>query len=240
MGRPRILDEKIMSKIAEKLGKDDITKINAMVSRKARKLGISAEAALILLAKDYGIGTATYQRRLDPTKQAEIRVASSTIRVSNSPKIQPGKPNNQRTANLNNKRAQLKSSIDSLIQDDELRNRCKNSLLANSNFDIAINQATLVLEERIRTKAVPTTRLVGENLVGYAFNEDPARTVLLVASGESDDQRGFTQIMRGVVPAFRNKTHHHITNTFSREEAMRVCGLVDVLLRVVDNSTKVR
>jgi len=64
--------------------------------------------------------------------------------------------------------------------------------------------------------------------------------MLRVASQEEDDQRGFTQILRGIVPAFRNKTHHHIINSFSREEAMRVCGFIDVLLRVVDNSTKVK
>ncbi len=75
--------------------------------------------------------------------------------------------------------------------------------------------------------------------MGYAFNEEINRTVLRVASNEAEDQRGFTQILRGIVPAFRNKTHHHITNTFSREEALRVVGFIDVLLRIVDNSVMV-
>jgi hypothetical protein len=97
--------------------------------------------------------------------------------------------------------------------------------MASSNFDRAINQATQILEDRIRTKAQPPQKLTGEKLVGYSFK---------------DDQRGFTQILRGIVPAFRNLTHHHIIDRVSREEAMRVCGFVDVLLRVVDNSVKVR
>ena len=50
-----------------------------MVSRKASKLGISSEAALIILAKDSGIGTSSFQRKLDPAKQAEIRDALPTI-----------------------------------------------------------------------------------------------------------------------------------------------------------------
>jgi len=79
MARPRILDSKIMSKIAKKLGKKDITAVNGMVSKKASKLGISAEAALILLAKEYGIGTSTYQRNLEVTKQAEVRDALPAI-----------------------------------------------------------------------------------------------------------------------------------------------------------------
>jgi uncharacterized protein (TIGR02391 family) len=97
-----------------------------------------------------------------------------------------------------------------------------------------------VLEDRIREKAQPTKKLVGENLVGYAFNEEISKTVLRVASNDPEDQRGFTQILRGTFAAFRNKTHHHIIKNISREEAMRVCGFIDVLLRVVDNSVKVK
>jgi len=134
----------------------------------------------------------------------------------------------------------LKLAIEYLIEDQELRSRCQDILMASANFDRPINQATLVLEDRMRKKAEPTAKLVGENLVGYAFNEEISKTVLRVASNDADDQRGFTQILRGVVAAFRNKTHHHVVNNFSREEAMRVCGFIDVLLRVVDNSVKVK
>jgi len=242
MGRPRILDQKIMSKIAKKIGKKDITAVNGMVSKKAAKLGISAEAALILLAKEYGIGTSTYQRKLDVTKQAEVRDALPNMfapihAVNNNSKAR----NSGDSAKSNvSKRASLKLAIEYLIQDQELQSRCQDILLASANFDRPINQATLVLEDRVRKKSEPTQKLVGENLVGYAFNEDLSKTVLRVASNDADDQRGFTQMLRGIVAAFRNKTHHHVINSFSREEAMRVCGFIDVLLRVVDNSVKVK
>src|SRR5208282_3892567 len=127
-----------------------------------------------------------------------------------------------------------------LIQDNELRDRCGDILLASSKFDRPINQATQVLEDRIRKKAQPNLvgkKLVGEALVNFAFNEDLSKTVLQV-NDDPEDQRGFTQILRELVPAFRNKTHHHILNNLSREEAMRVCGFIDVLLRVVDGTTK--
>ena len=117
--------------------------------------------------------------------------------------------------------------------------RCKDILLARSHFDRPINQATLVLEDRIRNKAEPPTRLVGENLVRYAFNADLSRTVLKI-SNSPDEQRGFIFMIQGVVPAFRNLTHHHVTNSFTQKEALRVCSFIDVLLRVVDNSTKIR
>lgn len=241
MARPRILDQKIMSKIAKKLGKNDFTFVNGMVSKKAWKHGISAEAALILLAKEHGIGTSTYQRNLDVTKQAEVRDAlpaifASAKSISHSTRTKNGNG----VKSTISKKASLKLAIEYLIEDQELRTRCQDILMASANFDRPINQATLVLEDRIRKKAQPTVKLVGENLVGYAFNEDISKTVLRVASNDSDDQRGFTQILRGVVPAFRNKTHHHIVNNFSREEAIRVCGFIDVLLRVVDSSVKIK
>ncbi len=242
MGRPAILDRKLMGRVAAKLGKKDITAVNSIVSRKASKLGISSEAALVVLAKEQGIGTSAFQRKLDAAKQAEIRgnLASFFSPQRRNVRDENRGNNSGPSRPAISKRASLKAAIEYLLQDQELKTRCQDILLASTNFDRPINQATLVLEDRIRKKAMPTQKLVGENLVGYAFNDDPARTVLRVASNDSDDQRGFTQILKGIVPAFRNKTHHHIINSFSRDEAIRVCGFIDVLLRVVDGSTKVR
>lgn len=241
MARPRILDQKIMLKIVKKLGKKNIIAVNGIVSKKASKLGISAEAALILLAKEHGIGTSTYQRNLDVTKQAEVRDALPSIFAPARAKDHAGKIKNENgTKPTISKKASLKLAIEYLIEDQELRSRCQDILMASANFDRPINQATLVLEDRIRKKAQPAQKLVGENLVGYAFNEEISKTVLRVAGNDSDDQRGFTQMLRGIFAAFRNKTHHHIIKNFSREEAMRVCGFIDVLLRVVDNSVKMK
>jgi len=237
----RILDAKLMKKIAKKLGKSDLTAINKIVSRRAAKLGISSEAALVLLAKEHGVGSSVYQRSLDPSKQAEIRdtlpaafVPARGAAAGNGVQGSSGVTTRPQVS----RRAALKAAIEYLIQDKELLSRCGDILLASANFDRPVNQATLVLEDRIRTKAQHPKKLVGENLVSYAFNEDLAKTILSVASNDADDQRGFTQMLRGVVPAFRNRTHHHLTNTFSREEALRVCGFIDVLLRVVDASVK--
>jgi hypothetical protein len=62
----------------------------------------------------------------------------------------------------------------------------------------------------------------------------------LQISSNQEEQRGFTYIIRGIVPAFRNLTHHHVTTKFSREDGLRVCGFIDVLLRIVDSSIKIR
>lgn len=239
MGR-RILDKKIMQKIAQKTGKNNLARVNVMVSHRATKLGISPEAALVLLAKQNGIGSAIYQRGLDSSKQAEIRHALTTpIAPIRSIPASKNEVRGQATHSTSH-HAALRNAIESLIQDTELRARCIDLLLMKSKFDRPINQATLVLEERIRTRSQPQSSLVGENLVNFAFKDDPNTTVLRVDGGGTDDQRGFTQILRGIFPAFRNKTHHHITDSFSREDAIRVCAFIDVLLRVVDSSTKVK
>ena len=238
MGRPRILDEKLMTKLARKLRKKSLVPINKMVSARARRDRVSAPAALVLIAQEHKIGTATYLGRLDAAKQAEVRQgASAPLPLVGA----TAKARGKRSGNAGpTEMAKLKAVIEYLLQDTELQERCTDLLMAKRYFDRPINQATLILEDRIRKKSLPPQRLVGEQLVGYAFNEDLARTVLQVPGGELEDQRGFTQMLRGIVPAFRNKTHHHIVKTFSREDAMRVCGFIDVLLRVVDGSTKAR
>jgi uncharacterized protein (TIGR02391 family) len=228
-----------MSKLAKKLRKPKLNAINVMVSKRAARLGISAEAALIVLAKEHGIGTSIYQRKLDAAKQAEVRDALPAIFVSRERKAAGSKKANGNRPAVSKKSA-LRLTIEYLIQDPVLLSRCQDILLAPSNFDRPINQATQILEDRIRKKTQPPKKLTGESLVGFAFNEDLSKTVLRVVSNDADDQRGFTQIMRGIVPAFRNITHHHLIDSFSREDAMRVVGFIDVLLRVVDNSIKVK
>src|SRR5208283_467340 len=118
MARPRILDSKIMSKIAKKIGKNDPIAVNNIVSRKASRLGISAEADLIILAKEYGIGTSTYQRSLDNAKQAEVRDALPTIFASEirTKKINIKKVGGKANSTMS-KRILLKAAIDYLIQD---------------------------------------------------------------------------------------------------------------------------
>jgi len=239
MARPRVLDKRIMEALVKKLSKKDTAQVYGLVNRKAKKLGISAEAALVLLARENDIGTSTYLRKLDSIKQTEVARASIVTPTVPANTVKRGNTNKKALSKTEvSDREKLKFTIDTIIQDEELRSRCRDLLLASDHFDRSINQATLVLEDRIRKKAKPTKKLVGIGLVGDAFNDDINNSILKVSTGESEDQRGIAQILRGIVLAFRNKTHHHITKGLSREDAIRVCGFIDVLLRVVDNSNK--
>jgi uncharacterized protein (TIGR02391 family) len=237
-----ILDAGILEKIAKQRG-GAVNPVRVLVSKKARKLSISPQAALVLLATEHDVPTTVYQRKLTPEINAEIRAGLQ----NNSTKPSIG-PSSARSGNKN-KRAHsvrpisdkqvVKRAVALLIRDPQLRSRCSDILLARSNFDRPINQATQILEDRIRRKAKPSTPMVGENLANYAFKENLGDTVLRVASNDADLQRGLSRIVRGMVPAFRNATHHHIVDTYTQEDALSVCFFVDLLLRAVDDSVSV-
>lgn len=243
MGRPRILDKKLLEKVRQKLKKKNLREVNVVVSQRADSLGISSEAALVFIAKELEIGVSTYQRKLDFQKQSEIRdllpmiFSKSQNKKSKNEKITHGRKDRFSTPVPS--RLRLKAAIEYLLEDSQLQERCLKLLLASTHFDIPINQATLILEDRIRKKSQPINRLEGIKLVNYSFNGDLSKTILQVSSNP-DEQDGITNILRGIILAFRNPTHHHIINTFSREHALKICGLVDVLLKIVDNAQKMR
>ena len=232
MGR-RILDPKIVAKICKVTGKSEAA-IGVQVSKLAAKRRVAPEVALVLLAHKHSVGTAVFLRKLDAAHQAAIRDAlTDDASAAKRPQRPISLPVKKRHTT---KKEAVKLAIDLLIHDPQLRSKCADILAARSGFDRPINQATLVLEERIRAKVRPATPMVGLQLVTYAFHEQLTKTRLRVASGKADEQQGITQILRGVVSALRNITHHHIVDTFTQEDALRVCGFVDFLLRVVDNT----
>jgi uncharacterized protein (TIGR02391 family) len=232
------LDLKLLKKTAGRLKLSEKS-LREKISRRASGEAVSKHIALELIARENLVPTAHHFQKLSIDDQRQVREMLPSI-FAPQPKAKTPTGKKQQKAASPSSRDRLKAAIEYVIEDPELRDRCTDILLASSKFDRPINQATQVLEDRIRKKSAPTSRLVGEPLVNFAFKEDVSTTVLLVPSNDPDDQRGFTQILRGVVPAFRNKTHHHIIDKFSREDALRVCGFIDVLLRVVDSSTKIK
>lgn len=127
-------------------------------------------------------------------------------------------------------------SIYNSIRDEELRGRCADLLSASSNFDRVINQATQVLEDRIRKKSGAAAGLVGVTLVNQVVKSDPQASVLAITS-EGNVQEGYAHILRGIVGAYRNPTHHQVLDHITREEALKVCAFIDGLLKVVDGAT---
>jgi hypothetical protein len=126
-------------------------------------------------------------------------------------------------------------SVYNSIADEELKSRCSDILSAPSNFDRVINQATLVLEDRIRTKAKLDGSAIGVNLVNKALNPDPSKSILKV-SDNTEEHEGICHICRGIVLAFRNPTHHKLNDQITREDALKVCAFVDKLLAIIEQA----
>lgn len=126
-------------------------------------------------------------------------------------------------------------SLFKAIHDHELRERCGDLIVGAGPFDRVINQATLVLEDRIRNRAGLDRTLVGPNLVNAAIKAEPTES-LIVFSDIRSEQEGYANIIRGLMQALRNETHHTLVDTFSREDALSICGFIDRILRLIEQS----
>ena len=124
-------------------------------------------------------------------------------------------------------------SIYNSIKDEELISRCADILTASSNFDRVINQASQVLEDRIRTKSNLGRSFTGIRLINTALNSDSTKSVLIV-SENNEEHEGFCHICRGIMLAFRNPTHHYLSDSFEREDALKFTTFIDNLLQIVD------
>jgi uncharacterized protein (TIGR02391 family) len=233
------LDPLLLEKVARKRSHQSVKTLREYISRKANRSGCSSEAVLAMLATQHGIGTRRYLAKLGPSVQQEVREgASQSIPVSRAPASSDVKARSTKRVSQAVQRATTSKSIDELISDGILRGRIRNIVLGKRNFDIAVNQATLVLEDRLRNRAKSRIqkRVVGVDLVNLACKSDLNQTILRL-SENPDEQDGLTNILRGVTLAFRNPTHHHLVENLTREDAIRVCAFIDLLLRVVDNAT---
>lgn len=126
-------------------------------------------------------------------------------------------------------------SLYNTIKDSELRERCGDLLTATDHFDRVINQATLILEDRLRKKAGLDRTVYGASLASAAINSDPSKSKLVLSTLASE-QEGYANIVRGLMQALRNETHHTLAEGFTREDAFSVCGFIDRILRLIDQA----
>lgn len=126
------------------------------------------------------------------------------------------------------------------IDDNDIKTRCGDILLGEGPFDRAINQATQILEDRIKEKAeLVDTPLIGIPLVSKAVHAKIGETILKI-SDKPDIQEGYSNLFKGIISNYRNPTHHSLSFECSREYALKVCAYIDELLKIVDNSEKIK
>ena len=227
----RRLDANLLGKLIKKKKKDE-KYIREQISKKANKLGISSEAYLVLWAKQERIGTGTYQRKLPPEIQAEIRDTLPTI-------FSPRKVSAAVTAPKSiakSRKPTLTTAIALMIRDQYLYDRCHDLLKARGNFDRAFREATTVLEDRIK-RLSGIKKMKPADLVSKVINPSPNNAILKV-SDEGFEQEGFHYICKGLMLAFRDTTHHELSNKFQREDALIFCGFVDSILAILGKAKK--
>ena len=126
------------------------------------------------------------------------------------------------------------------IEDTELQKRCGDILLeASGAFDRVINQATQILEDRIKRKSgLENTTLIGIPLVSKAIHSKAENTILKF-SDNADVQEKYAALFKGIIGVYRNPSHHGLDYECSREDALKFCAYIDLLLKEVEKSERI-
>lgn len=221
------LDVSLLAKLVKNTGKP-LKYVREQVSKRAARRGISAEAALILWAKEFGIGTGAFQRRLVPHLQEEVRAGLPALFTPPAPRFQ--RDGKRKGAERPRPVSPIRAAIDYLLSDGELERRCRDLLTARRDFDRVFREATTVLDDRLKKLARIKGKMNPDALVAKVLH--PSKAILIV-SEYTDEQEGFFNVVKGLFAAFRNPTHHSLNDKLTREDALRFCGFIDAMLTLL-------
>lgn len=218
----------LLKKMARASGKTT-QYVREQISKRASRLTITSPAAQILWAKELHIGTAHALRKATDSVKNEVRDELRSGSESTAPLAKT------HTARSVTGRARAKildrATVSYVLQDEQLRTRCVDLIVAVKHHDRALREATTVLEDRVK-KLSGIKGMTAVPLFGKALNPDPTKAVVVI-SDEKEEQAGIYHICLGVMEVFRNKTHHNLSNSFTQIDAMKFCGFVDTLLAVL-------
>ncbi len=231
MGKAR-LNKSLLEKMARKL-KRTPQSVREGISKRASRRDMTAEAAQVQWAKELNISTAGAFQALAPHLQQQVRDRRPSAQTAaRATRVEPASSRSARRPDDG-----IREAINLLLVDPEVKARCADLLRARRKFDRPVNQATLVLEDRLRTLGNVKERLVGASLAAKVLHP---KNPLLRISDENDVQEGIYFVCAGLVSVFRNPTHHHLTDKVTREDALSVCGFVDAILRILDQGKRVQ
>ena len=224
------LDSRLLIKIAEATGKC-LQSVREQTSRRAGKLGVSSLAAELLWAQSLKIGIAHALRMAEQNVKDEVRDGIRSASIVANPNTANTFKHTTGIRPPRKDRALHVKTVDFLLEDPELRTRCRDLILASKHHDRAVREATTVLEDRIK-KLSGVTNLTSGPLLSKALNPEPSKAVIVV-SGEKEGQAGMFYICNGIMQVFRNKTHHNLSDAFTQADALKFCGFIDTILSIV-------
>lgn len=224
---------KLRERVYKASGAKSLSAFDKQVTRAAK--GLTAEEALFVLADKCNVKTSREFANLSSGSQQRVsdRVIRNSSRIRSTT---PTSTDSTRTNHVSRTETLTASSryIDLLevIQDDELRDRCADLIKRPRNHDRVFREATTILEHRIKTLSGITRRMNPQDLISKAVSPNPARAILVV-SNDTSEQEGFFKICSGIEAAFRNRTHHEVSNKLTRYDAIKFCGFIDSLLLIL-------
>jgi hypothetical protein len=123
------------------------------------------------------------------------------------------------------------------IRDPILRKRCLDLFAQfredgeHERLDTVVNEATRILEDRLRLLSGAPTTCVGVDLAKYAFAGPSPQ---LIVSDISSEQEAAHLLYRGVFGLVRNSVHHRLVGTLQPERVLQVVGMIDYLVSVAE------
>jgi hypothetical protein len=120
--------------------------------------------------------------------------------------------------------------------DKEIIDRCLPTLSVDSanpkNWDTAIRNAVVILEERLRDIGnIPDSNRRGKPLVNYLFGKNGT----MINKFKDDSEReGYRDLYAGIVSIFRNAYTHRLIDP-SPEDGGEVLGFINLLLKMLEN-----
>ncbi|MEW6658065.1 MAG: TIGR02391 family protein [Thermodesulfobacteriota bacterium] len=126
------------------------------------------------------------------------------------------------------------------ILDKELRQRCLDLFAQfreggqHDRLDTVVNEATRILEDRLRFLSSASATCTGVDLAKHAFGQPPA----LIVSDVAAEQEAAHLLFRGVFGFIRNAVHHRLIETLQPERVLQIVGMVDYLLFVAEGANR--
>jgi len=131
--------------------------------------------------------------------------------------------------------------IDSIaIMDRDLRQRCLDLFTQfreggqHERLDTVVNEATRILEDRLRSLSSASATCIGVDLAKHAFGQPPT----LIVSDVPAEQEAAHLLFRGVFGFIRNSVHHRLVGTLQPERVLQIVGMIDYLLFISEGARR--
>lgn len=132
--------------------------------------------------------------------------------------------------------------LDSIpIFDTELKSRCLDILEMvcekgeTGRFDTIVQEATKILEIRLRYLSNAGDSYSGKELVNFALGKDAK----LILSRTAHEQIDWHLLFMGFFGSLRNSTHHRFVPFQNMERTLQILGMIDFLLHALESAERV-